>query len=280
MSIELLMIPLVLLMRKVEEVKDEALSKMGYWQGLGHTTLQAARDVKRIFASLLATKNFERLLIFLLLIGLLKVVFNVMDYVLPTFTEQELGKGVNTGRFNAVNGILILILAPAIGLLTQKCTAYTMVILGGFITAASFLFVALPPEVFQGAANGWLGKVIGNGYMELKGTVHPYYVMIVLWQVVFSIGEAFYSPRVYEYAAAIAPAGQEASYSSLSYIPLLLGKLITGAAFGGLLARYCPAEGPRNPAMMWTIIGSMVLIAPVGLLLLRSKIRVKEEGRE
>ena len=280
MSVELLMIPLVLLMRKVEEVKDEALSKMGYWQGLGHTTLQAARDVKRIFASLLGTKNFERLLIFLLLIGLLKVVFNVMDYVLPTFTEQELGKGVNTGRFNAVNGILILILAPAIGLLTQKCTAYTMVILGGFITAASFLFVALPPEVFQGAANGWLGKVIGNGYMELKGTVHPYYVMIVLWQVVFSIGEAFYSPRVYEYAAAIAPAGQEASYSSLSYIPLLLGKLITGAAFGGLLARYCPAEGPRNPAMMWTIIGSMVLIAPVGLLLLRSKIRVKEEGRE
>ena len=280
MAIELLMIPLVFVMSKVKVEADPALAELNYIDGVVHTTKKAAADVTALLSSLLASKGFGRLLVFLLLIGLLKVVFNVMDYVLPTFTKQELGEGVNTGRFNAVNGILILVLAPAIGLLTQRFTAYSMVILGGFITAASFLFIATPPQAFQGAADGWLGKLIGHGYMQLEGAVHPYYVMIVLWQVVFSIGEAFYSPRVYEYAAAIAPKGQEASYSSLSYIPLLLGKLITGAAFGGLLERYCPAEGPRNPAMMWTIIGSMVLIAPVGLLLLRAQIRVKEEGRE
>lgn len=279
MTVELLMIPLILLMRKVPQVKDEVLAQLSYFKGLWHTIVKATHDVLGLLSTLLSTKGVYRLLVFLLLIGLLKIVFNVMDYVLPTFTELELGKGVNTGRFNAVNGILILILAPAIGLLTQKCSAYSMVILGGFITAASFLFIALPPDMFQGAANGWLGKVIGNGYMELKGAVHPYYVMIVLWQVLFSVGEAFYSPRVYEYAAAIAPEGQEASYSSLSYIPLLLGKLITGAAFGGLLDRYCPTEGERHPEVMWTIIGLMVLIAPVGLLLLRGLIRVKEVGR-
>jgi hypothetical protein len=94
------------------------------------------------------------------------------------------------------------------------------------------------------------------------------------------VGEAFYSPRVYEYAASIAPRGQEASYSSLSYIPLLIGKLITGAAFGGLLAKYCPEQGTRRPDQMWLIIGLMVLVAPVGLLLLRPFIRMKEEGRE
>lgn len=280
MVIELFMIPFVLMMSKVTVAPDPALLAMGYFQGAWHTTKKAAADVVDLFSSLLETKNFGRLLVFLLLIGLLKVVFNVMDYVLPTFTRLELGEGVSTGRFNAVNGILILVLAPAIGLLTQKFTAYSMVILGGFITAASFIFVAMPPSAFQGAADGWLGRIIGNGYMELAGSVHPYYVMIVLWQVVFSIGEAFYSPRVYEYAAAIAPKGQEASYSSLSYVPLLLGKLITGAAFGGLLERYCPEEGERNSPMMWTIIGLMVLIAPVGLLVLRSRIRVKEEGRE
>jgi hypothetical protein len=31
---------------------------------------------------------------------------------------------------------------------------------------------------------------------------------------------------------------------------------------------------------MWLIIGLMVLVAPVGLLLFRRYIRVKEEGRE
>jgi dipeptide/tripeptide permease len=116
--------------------------------------------------------------------------------------------------------------------------------------------------------------------MELQGPVHPYYITIILWQVLFSVGEAFYSPRVYEYAASIAPKGQEASYSSLSYIPLLFGKLVTGAAFGGLLEKYCPLQGARDPSTMWLIIGTMVLVAPTVLLLLSRHIQVKEEGRD
>jgi hypothetical protein len=164
-------------------------------------------------------------------------------------------------------------------MMTRKYASYSMVILGGFITAASFVFMALPASMFQSLADGWFGKAVGNGYLEIAGAVHPYYLMIFFWQVVFSVGEAFYSPRVYEYAASIAPKGQEASYASLSYVPLLIGKLVTGAAFGGLLAKYCPAEGPRDPGMMWLIIGLLVLVAPVGLFALRRFIRVKEEGR-
>jgi dipeptide/tripeptide permease len=140
--------------------------------------------------------------------------------------------------------------------------------------------MCLPTTFFEGMASGWLGKAVGNGYLGIVGAVHPYFLMIFLWQVVFSIGEAFYSPRVYEYAASIAPPGQEASYSSLSYIPLLIGKISTGLAFSQLLNRYCPAEGPRESGTMWLIIGLMVLIAPVGLLLLARFIRVKEEGRD
>jgi MFS family permease len=220
------------------------------------------------------------LIFFLLMIGLLKVVFNVMDYVLPPFSLRELGEGAKVGRLNAINGILILVLAPAIGLMTRKYASYSMVILGGGITSASFVFMALPTSMFQGLADGWLGKAVGNGYLEITGAVHPYYIMIFFWQVVISLGEAFYSPRVYEYAASIAPKGQEASYASLSYVPLLIGKLITGAAFGGLLARYCPETGPRDPGTMWLIIGLMVLIAPLGLLVFQRFIRVKEEGRD
>ena len=185
---------------------------------------------------------------------------------MPPFAIRELGEGARVGRLNAINGILILVLAPAIGMMTRKYASYSMVILGGFITASSFVFMALPTSLFQGCG----GRLARQGrsamaISEIIGAVHPYYVMIFFWQVVFSVGEAFYSPRVYEYAASIAPKGQEASYASLSYVPLLIGKLITGAAFGGLLAKYCPAEGPRDPATMWLIIGLMVLVAPVGL---------------
>lgn len=288
MGIELLMLPLILLLRHgVEMTKDGLITVpeahqypgAGFWGKIRLTAIDAWRDTLRTFSGLVKSEGFHRLIIFLLMIGLLKVVFNAMDYALPPFAIRELGEGARVGRLNAINGILILVLAPAVGMMTRKYASYSMVILGGFITAASFVFMALPTSMFQSAADGWLGKAVGNGYLEIVGAVHPYYVMIFFWQVVFSIGEAFYSPRVYEYAASIAPKGQEASYASLSYVPLLIGKLITGAAFGGLLAKYCPAEGPRDPGTMWLIIGLLVAVAPVGLFTLRRFIRVKEEGR-
>jgi len=289
MGIELLMLPLILLLRRGAEMTEHGLvvtpeinkyPDAGFLESVRLTIRDGYQDTRTLFVSLIESSGFYRLLVFLLMIGFLKVVFNVMDYILPPFAIQALGPEARVGRFNAINGILILILAPAIGIMTQKFSAYSMVILGGFITALSFIFVVLPPHAFQGMADGWMGNAIGHGYMELKGSVHPYYVMIALWQVLFSVGEAFYSPRVYEYASSIAPKGQEASYASLSYIPLLIGKLITGAAFGGLLAKYCPEDGPRDPGMMWLIIGLMVLVAPVGLLLLKPFIRMKEEGRD
>ena len=288
MGIEFLMLPLILLLRRGAAMTEQGLEitpdvikypDAGFFKSLGFTVRDAAVDTVHLFAGLLKTAGFYRLLMFLFMIGFLKVVFNVMDYVLPPFALQALGPDARIGRFNAINGILILVLAPAIGLMTQKYSAYSMVIFGGFITALSFIFLILPPELFQGMASGWIGNAIGHGYMELKGSVHPYYVMIAFWQILFSFGEAFYSPRVYEYASSIAPKGQEASYASLSYVPLLIGKLITGAAFGGLLAKYCPENGPRDPGTMWLIIGLMVLVAPVGLLVFRRFIRVREEGR-
>ena len=81
----------------------------------------------------------------------------------------------------------------------------------------------------------------------MKGSIHPYYIMAAIYLIVFSIGEAFYSPRVYEYAAAIAPKGQEASYGALAYIPFLIGKLArrherldSGRVLSGSRARDIP----------------------------------------
>ena len=59
----------------------------------------------------------------------------------------------------------------------------------------------------------------------VPGSVNPWYVMILLFVVLLSVGEAFYSPRLYEYTAAIAPKGQEASYMAMSSLPFFLAKL-------------------------------------------------------
>jgi MFS family permease len=251
-------------------------------ENLADTIGRTAVQTGRLFVALVRHPAFRRLLLFLLMIGLLKIVFNIMDAVLPTFAEREIGIGGknSVGRLNAVNSILILVLAPLVGSLTKRIPAYPMVIFGGFVTAAAFTFMVLPADRFIGLASSPFGRWFGHQYLLIEGVIHPYLIMILLWQIVFSIGEAFYSPRVYEYAVAIAPKGQEASYASLSAVPLLMGKLINSAAFAGLLTRFCPAEGPRDPGKMWLIVGLMVLVAPIGLLVFRRFIRVPEEGRE
>jgi MFS family permease len=281
-GVELLMLPLLLLLREERSTASAEHSAASSAAGrLWSAIRSAARDTGRNFAGLFRHRGFAGLLIFLALIGLLKIVFNAMDATLPTFAEREIGPEgkERVGRFNAVNSLLILVLAPLVGLLTRKAAAYSMVIVGGVVTAASFVVMALPGSMFTGLANGWLGDLVGRNYLGLEGIIHPYIVMIVLWQVVFSIGEALYSPRVYEYATSVAPKGQEASFASLSYIPLLMGKLATGAMFGPLMERYCPATGPRDPGGMWMIVGCVVLIAPLALLVLKPFISVPEEGR-
>ena len=140
--------------------------------------------------------------------------------------------------------------------------------------------MALPPAWFEPLAHGLLGQCLGHGYLRLTGTVHPFFVMSFFFVVLLSLGEAFYSPRVYEYAAAIAPKGQEASYGALSYVPFLLAKLLVGTVSGALMARYCPAVGVRHSGSMWLVIALTATIAPVGLILLRRFIRVHEAGRE
>ena len=154
-----------------------------------------------------------------------------------------------------------------------------MVTFGCFVVAASVFVLALPTAWFQGLADGPAGWAVGHLYLGLTGNVNPWYLMLFLFVVLYSLGEAFYSPRVYEYAAAIAPKGQEASYGALSYVPFFLAKLFVGTFSGVLLARYCPETGPRSAQTMWLIIALIALIAPVGLLVLRRAIRVREAGR-
>jgi MFS family permease len=286
--LELALVPLVWWMRAGAEVTDEGLkihptpSKVrgGILKALGITVTNATKDTVALFAGLFKQRSFYRLLAFLGLIACLKLILMQMYYVFPTFGIRELGPGAPVGALWNINSWLVILLVPLIGALTQRWPAYGMSVLGGSLSAASVFVMAMPIAWFQGAANGWLGDWVGHWYLSMKGEIHPYYVMIALFITIFSIGEAFYSPRVYEYAAAIAPKGQEASYSALSYIPLLLGKVMATSVSGILLTKYCPEVGERNSGTMWLVIGLLAAICPIGLVVLRPYIRVKEVGRE
>ena len=289
LGIEVSILPVLYFMRRGVEVTDDGVKILpeqikypgaNFWNSFWLTVRDSTKATVNLFAGLLRQAGFYRLLAFLMLIAFLKLIFMQIDYVFPKFGIRELGPGAPVGRLSAMNNWLIIFLVPVIGALTQKFSAYRMVIVGGIISAASIFFMALPTAWFQSMANGPFGNLIGHWYLNLVGTIHPYYVMIALFVIMLSIGEAFYSPRVYEYAASIAPEGQEASYAALSYIPFLLAKLLVGTVTTPLLAAYCPETGPRHSEIMWLVVALLATVAPVGLFALRNVIRVKEAGRE
>jgi MFS family permease len=282
LALELVLFPTIYFLRRSAEPQRPAKAKSthgGFWSRIAETARQSASETVVLFRRLVRQPGFYRLLTFFLFIGFLKALFLQMDYVFPKFGDRVLGLHAPVGKLAGINAIIIIVLAPLVGALTQRLDSYRMVILGGIICTAGVFIMALPTDWFVPLANGAFGSALGHGYLRLSGTIHPYYVMAAIYLTIFSIGESFYSPRVYEYAAAIAPPGQEASYSSLAYLPFLVGKLLVGTG-GWLLAAFCPEQGPQRPETMWLIFALAASVAPLGLFFFRRYIRVAEAGRE
>src|SRR5438034_4807694 len=264
--------------RVIEKSSRDHGTPPGFWKSIGETVRQSANDTAQLFRRLVGQSGFYRLLVFFLFIGFLKAIFLQMDYVFPKFGDREMGLHAPVGKLAGINAILIIVLAPVIGALTQRLASYRMVIIGGIICTAGVFVMALPTEWFVPAAESAIGHALGHGYLQLTGAIHPYYIMSAIYLTIFSIGEAFYSPRVYEYAAAIAPPGQEASYGALAYIPFLVGKLLIGTS-GWVLATFCPEHGECRAGSLWLIFALAASVAPIGLLVFRRYIQVPEAGR-
>jgi MFS family permease len=288
LGIQFLMIPLVCLIRPAVEITDDGIKlaplrpevtqkPLGglIWESIRSSAVETVRLFKKLFKQ----NGFHKLIIFLLLVAFLKMVLMHMYYVYPTFGIRVLGDGAPVGTLWGINALVVIILTPLIGVLTQRQPAYRMVTVGGIITAASVFIMTLPTSWFQPLTDSSIGQWFGHSYLNLTGDVHPYYAMITVFVVIFSIGESIYSPRVYEYASAIAPKGLEASYASLSYLPFLLAKLLLLYFAGDILSRYCPETGVRHPATMWLYVALVACVAPVGLIVLRNVIKVHEAGR-
>lgn len=251
----------------------------GLWQVMVRSSADAVRDTLRIFTGLWRQSSFYKFLAFLSLAALVRLVMFHMYYTYPKFGIRELGAGAPVGRLWGINSIIIIFLVPIVGALTQRVAAYRMVMIGSTIAAASVYVMTLPTAWFAGAAGSTIAESLASWYLGVAGNLHPYYVMITLFVTIFSVGEAFYSPRLYEYAAAVAPKGQEASYMSISYLPFFVAKLCVGMFSGVLLSRYCPETGPRNSAMLWLVIALTTTLAPIGLVIFRRWIQVPEAGR-
>ncbi len=247
------------------------------WRSCGETAVKSAA----IFKSLWQRPEFYSFLVFMTIVVGVRMIFYHLAFTFPKYGIREVGSGAPFAHLSGMlNSLLIVVLVPICGVLTQRIAAYRMVTVGSLISALSVFFIALPPAWFKPLADGWLGDLIVHQWLEVPGPVNPLYVSIFFFVVMLSVGEALWSPRLYEYAAAIAPKGHEASYMALSLLPMFIAKFAVGGISGWMLSVFCPADGPRHSETMWFIIGCMALITPVGAFLFRKQIQVHEAGRD
>ncbi len=136
-----------------------------------------------------------------------------------------------------------------------------MLVYGAMVSSFSLFPLALPWQ--------WYSADIARAH----------YLMALVCMVIVTIGEVLWSPKLYEFTAAIAPKGQEGTYLGLSLLPWFLAKTVVSALSGHMLEYWSPEtvsfhdttiplqqalihdQVPywHSPAAMWLVLGAYAL---------------------
>lgn len=189
-----------------------------------------------ILADLSTSPTFWRFVVFTLFLINLRTIFRHVDATLPTYLIRCFGPTYPKGMIYSINPFLIILLTPPLSALTAHWAHFDMIKYGGYASALSPLFVACSTSTWA----------------------------VVLFMVMLSLGEAFWSPRLYDYTMSIAPEGKEASFSALASAPIFAAQVPVGLLSGYLVSTYLPQDGSRRDGKtLWLIICLLTLTSPV-----------------
>ena len=254
-----------------------------------NTTKDAVVETAKIFGDNFVQKAFW---MFIGLIGITvfaRLIFFHFHLTWPTYGIRYLGQGSLIGNlFGVLNPVMIVFLVPLFAAMTQKVRSYWMLLVGTVVSVASTVFVLIPPDVFMGLTDTWVGTVVFDRWLEVPiGRRDPFYLSMVFYIFFFTIGEAIWSPRLMQFTAEIAPPGREGSYVALAYLPYFGAKLMAGPMAGMLLSGYVPEFGIDgiyqnypDHQMVWWWIGGTAALTPIGLMLFRALYKEAEDKAE
>jgi proton-dependent oligopeptide transporter, POT family len=164
------------------------------------------------------------------------------DYVVRAYPADV---GARFEWVNGINPLIVLIGTPVVAFLTKDVDVVTMMIVGTLVSAvAPFLLVGGPDLT-----------------------------MLLTYELVFSVGEAIWSSRFYEWVTTTAPPDRVGAYMGVAVVPWFLAKTTTGLYSGAMLARFCPEHGEQHTGTMWLVYGLVAMVSPIGLFLARGWLR-------
>ncbi len=169
-------------------------------------TKEPRKSPLKILADVVREPALFRLLA---LIGLtlgVRAVYAYLYLLMPKYWERTIGPDAAIGVLNMINPIGIVLGLILFIPLANRFSVFGMLVYGAMVSAVSLFPMAAPWQ--------WFGGDIAQAH----------YIMAILCMVIVTIGEVLWSPKLYEYTAAIAPKGQEGTYLGALHDPLVPGQ--------------------------------------------------------
>lgn len=201
----------------------------------------------KVLLETLKERNLWFLLVFTIIILPLMGIFTFMESLLPVYmsiTTPEAPISVLT-----VNPIMIIFLAPTLGTFLSNKTNYPMIVTGGFVSALSVTIM-----YFWYSSSTYAGVVIPEG--------------VVAFQIVFTIGEAIFSPRIAQFVLEYSPSPKKGLYGGLTPLPAFAGKFLASWISASVLRRWCSTGDAEECRTIWLPIAGLALLTPIFVCLL------------
>ena len=170
-----------------------------------------------------------RLIVLIALTLGVRAVYVYLYMLMPKYWERTIGADATIGLLNAINPVGIVIGLILFIPLANKFRVVNMLVFGSIVSA-----LALVPD----------GDALAD--LQRRHRAWP----TTSWRSsawsILTVGEVLWSPKLYEYTAAIAPKGQEGTYLGFSMIPYFLAKTIVSWFSGDWLMRWSPETVDRQ----------------------------------
>jgi len=243
-------------------------------------------ETGKILAQVVSEKYFWIFIAMLSLTVPVRTVFYHFHYTFPKYGVRVLGEGAKIGNiYGVLNPVLCVLLVPLAAYFTKKVSSYKMMTVGAAISSLSCTIALMPGEWFSALTNTVFGELIFIKWLGMAPDMtalaatppSPIYWPLIIFIIVFTIGEVIWSPRLMQFTAEIAPKGKEGTYIAMSVLPWFASKFFVGPMSGLLLNAYTPLDPVTKKAlgaypehwMVWAWIGGTAVITPLALIILR-----------
>ena len=175
-------------------------------------------------------------------------IFRHFDQTLPVVMQRVFTNRAHFALIQAINPVLIIVLAPLMQWLTDKKQSYWVIVVGSAVSVSSLLALA-----------------IGSGKSRHREAGFVDYIPYVIFMIIFSIGEALWSARLTSYMLEVAPVEQKATYQALSTVPGLGARALAAWHSAFLVRTYCPSSDTCTPGYLWLIVWAFAALTPICL---------------